>query len=806
MNLISNLFLVDSVDSMKEAYSLKCIGEKEIYILEKKNINVKINLKEKDFVYINDYYLETENNNVNSNKKIILSKLSFIEILSDEKIFILLENKEELSKKYLWGKIISIDEINKNRIISILDSKKRILKIENYTNEMELGKYFLISNYKIENNIIKFNENTYSYYSSQELYFSTKIKFNMLSVIKFFFIDYLGENKNKYNLIKINGYKADKILINHETMEIVVEHDVLNNNNKLLPTKFMLIKNDNSLEQLIFNIEVLQGFLNKVNCFINYENDFPFCFEYLYIFFNESKNFNKYKYHTININGKNKIIENYDIFESKSRIRFNIANIPFQNDFDQNILQNKIIEKSPNNSFLICITANDTEQDKIYGIFNIDQISQNTSFIINPINKVFNSYYDTYGHIYDYMKTERTIEEQNQLIDECENRKIEDGDKAFLLDNFPFFEDMTRSQLKTGIGILTSFHLKGEDEKKNINKNDYFDKIHVVIKKIELIKNQFSNCQLFRIFSYMTRRLIIDSANPSLFILGSIKYKNNCPYCVADEFNLEEINNINEFSRLFMGYLQLDSYILYNYQLKYDSYSFSIEPLFIIKYHLKSNYEGFLFLERINNNDLGWTDNQDNVTVINTETLFEKSKYKNPTYIEDQKEINNHAFGISMVLRNEKNSHMSMKKNKKKNFIESPIAYCDNGIIKQIIVKEKNMYNIIIESFITQDHSKIISLAKDFIYGDLLDIKLFIQKDFNELLCKMEEIRAQKKENSMEEIVMKALKTGRLELGDQIYTLNMVKKILEFARINQSRDELPPIFIELEKAMKNLNK
>lgn len=142
-----------------------------------------------------------------------------------------------------------------------------------------------------------------------------------------------------------------------------------------------------------------------------------------------------------------------------------------------------------------------------------------------------------------------------------------------------------------------------------------------------------------------------------------------------------------------------------------------------------------------------------------------------------------------------------------------------------------------IESFITHDHSKIISLAKDFIYGDLLDFKLFIQKDFNELLCKMDQVRAQKKEdfkdekiyykvskkdnkekmkgieqsdnaknNSLEKIVTKTLKTGRLELGDQIYTLNMVKKIVEFANFNQSRDELPPIFIELEKSMKNLKK
>lgn len=147
-------------------------------------------------------------------------------------------------------------------------------------------------------------------------------------------------------------------------------------------------------------------------------------------------------------------------------------------------------------------------------------------------------------------------------------------------------------------------------------------------------------------------------SNPTLFISRNVKYKNNCPYYVADEFNLEEINNINEYSRLFVGYLQLDSYILYNYQLKSNSYSFSIEPLFMVKYHLKSNYEGFLFFESINNNDLAWTDNQDNVTIINTENLFEKSKYKNPTYIEDQKDINNHAFGISMVSRHERNSHM----------------------------------------------------------------------------------------------------------------------------------------------------
>ena len=121
---------------------------------------------------------------------------------------------------------------------------------------------------------MKFNENTCSYYSSQELYFSTKIKFNILSVIILFF-DFLGENKNKYNLIKIYGYKTDKNLINHEAMEIVADHDVLNNN-KLLWTIFILIKNDNSLEQsnILQNkiIEKSHNNLVLICIIVNYTN------------------------------------------------------------------------------------------------------------------------------------------------------------------------------------------------------------------------------------------------------------------------------------------------------------------------------------------------------------------------------------------------------------------------------------------------------------------------------------------------------------------------------------------------------
>lgn len=41
----------------------------------------------------------------------------------------------------------------------------------------------------------------------------------------------------------------------------------------------------------------------------------------------------------------------------------------------------------------------------------------------------------------------------------------------------------------------------------------------------------------------------------------------NNPYNLANKFNIEEINNLNEFSRLFLAYIQQDSYILFNYYI-----------------------------------------------------------------------------------------------------------------------------------------------------------------------------------------------------------------------------------------------
>ena len=90
----------------------------------------------------------------------------------------------------------------------------------------------------------------------------------------------------------------------------------------------------------------------------------------------------------------------------------------------------------------------------------------------------------------------------------------------------------------------------------------------------------------------LTRRTFEFRQNPILLVLTPKDSKFSA-YYKAQEFNLKEIENINEYSRLFPAYLQMNSYIFLNYLLNNDSYSLSIEPLFILKKHLMSNYEGF---------------------------------------------------------------------------------------------------------------------------------------------------------------------------------------------------------------------
>ena len=402
-----------------------------------------------------------------------------------------------------------------------------------------------------------------------------------------------------------------------------------------------------------------------------------------------------------------------------------------------------------------------------------------------------------------------------------------------------FDQEITKSQLKTKMGILISYYFNINKDKKEFRKLVTFRNIQNIIKKIESIKDKFVNCQILRIFSYLLRAKIQDKNETEILVLS--EEKEDSAYLLAQNFIIEEIDNINEFSKLFIGYLQMDSIILYNFQISENSYSLSIEPLFIIKHHLKRNYEGFFLLEEIDDKILGWTEKKENVTIINEQYLFEKTKFKDPSHIRDKKELKNIVFGVTIILRHENNSHK--KKNKRNKRFPSPLYYCDNGVAMNIINKEFEIYKgedgIVIESLITRDQTIIISLARDFIYGDLLDKSLFIQNNFNELLKKvkviknelsdklqkdsissnsnnsntendkieMKDINTIRKIDSkhLRELAEQTIRTRRLKLGDEFYTLDVIKLIINNEKKIGQNMKLDPIFLEIEKLLNERN-
>ena len=188
-------------------------------------------------------------------------------------------------------------------------------------------------------------------------------------------------------------------------------------------------------------------------------------------------------------------------------------------------------------------------------------------------------------------------------------------------------------------------------------------------------------------------------------------------------------------------------------------------------------------------------------------------------------------------MLHENNSHKKINLNNC--YIDSPpLYYCDDGeaieLTEEISKKKFGEDGILIECLITKEQDTIISLTRDFIYGELLDFRLFIQKDFTELLKRIDDIKKKfrelwdKKDNINYNQIEKEIKTELrdiqnnnqndkkqlkvsakiairekiLKLGDEFYSIDVIKEIVKNAEENNSVDLLPPIFIEISKELK----
>ena len=448
--LFSNLFEVDSIN--EKTYSVKCLENNELYLMSKINNIPENYLNPKDIIYISNYYVENDKNNI-SDKTIQFNELTLIEKVNEENLFILLENNEEISNKYFWGKIVEKDE--KNKTIKIMNNNKKLLQLQEYNDKICLGQYCVFSNYYIKNNIIKLDHNSFTYFSSQDLYFSTKLKLNNFSVIRFYFQDF-KKDKNIFNMIKVQGNLGENIIEN-DVMEVILNLKIANPNYKLFPIELELKENLFN-EGIKFYTKISLGLLTKTSVLINYKSENSYSYEYLYMFFNET-----------NINNKNKIIDMidkkieikiFDDFDSENRIRFNIVNIPFQNEVNKeslNINKKEDIGKI-NNSLLVCETFNNDFERHIYGVFKMYEIFDNIPLPLNE-NSSLNKHYNFFGNVYDFVKTHNGNKDAEKFIEEWCNKEI--GTDVLKLGEYPNYEDeITNSQLKTKMGILIINYLK----------------------------------------------------------------------------------------------------------------------------------------------------------------------------------------------------------------------------------------------------------------------------------------------------------------------------------------------------------
>ena len=346
--------------------------------------------------------------------------------------------------------------------------------------------------------------------------------------------------------------------------------------------------------------------------------------------------------------------------------------------------------------------------------------------------------------------------------------------------------------------------------------NDEFDEIilNLLYTQKKTASKGLTYSQKLRIIILYLRSKLSDPDSISKIIFFS-ELEENSPYVLARELNKKEINHLTEFSRFFSAYLQIHSYEMYNYYQKEKSFTFSLELLFVMKYLLLSNYEEFIFTTLERSDEYAYNASNENITVINEGNLFGNDYIilKQKLSTEQSKNL---AFPISFEFRHEKNAYEKRYNKNSKNF--SPFVFYRNGKIERI-EEEKKINNIcikkgergrIIESFLTPDKSIIYEFKKLHIFGELLDYKYFVDKDFSELLKKMKEIKEkngkkmsfekkdkndasdkieiyqeEKDENISELYADKLEKEGIIKFGDLHYTKGEFDKIMNNLKKNK---------------------
>ena len=711
--LKTGLFMVKRIQLKNDNLNLECLSENQKerdYKINKKNLG---NINENDIILILNYF-ETEKDEIKINN------ISKIEILNDINLFKYLD-KNEFNKTCFFGKIIEINYFSRNNATILFIDKGNNLKTLNINQDIKNFKFELfelcfIINCRIENNNIIITKDSKIYLSSQDIYFE-ELDINNNSVIEFYFPDFL-EGKNFYDIIEIK-HQQKKIDSN---ILYFVFNTYYKDYNDFFPIDINLISSKNNVWKK-FKFILVHGILNTINCFINYSGNESFFYEFYYYSFLQYSIPSSF---SIEINDKKYYLNKTDSFDCTTRRRFNLLNVPKNNSYSALQLNNS-------NSFQICRVYFTLKESSDFGLFSLDEIK----YSISANNLEFDKYYDKFGGILDYVIENRGKKEDiDKLIKYCkdilDSEPYVKNKKDYFLSMQYFEEDLSLSQFKSRIGIILCFYLL---EYHPSLLDHFLSELKNLYEKTEKYKLNFwdkLNVLYFFIVENMTNR--------HFKIIFVDELKDNTPYKLAIENNLNEIKYLKETSCLFFAYLQLNSFVTKNYLVKNKkSYLFSMQSLFILKRHMKKQYKKYFILTYTNENFLAKYNEYFQVTLINENLLFPDYDFnKIKDKVDDKsKDL---AVPISSSFRHENNGH-STKDTKNKDE-DSPGLICKiegPKIINDRSISDIGESGLFIDSFIgTEEEMNEIDFSRHL--GETLNYKYYIKENFDELKQKIKDL------------------------------------------------------------------
>ena len=776
---------------------------------------LKNEISENSLIYIENFLLKKEKNLEFNNMTLFnIVKLQYLDEYFKENLLkinnSIISNKNQYKDNDIfYYKLISNDNNKENCLL---------LKIIDITNEYVIGIDYLFNIYKIFRNnnklekvndiykivLIKFYfqinedsiyilnlcENSYVYVFENSF---SDIFLNDLTVINFNFLDFIEPyESNYYNIIGFNNnnfsFKISK------KIEYVILYKKNDLNYNYFPYSIKLI-NQYKKEIHCFKFLLYLGLLNKVNCFINYTGEGRYAYEYFYYNFS----FNLPKFECIKLEDKNYFIENSDNFNSKARKRFIVVNYyddkntliykakkaeiknykkeksnkideapqnkqneekekkkNEENQIESNIVNNYNSNNNDDDLDLNIENLHDSLQfcflyennkGNLLGIYEIEEIDE-----IIPFKKKkyepdlkYKIFYDFFNVMKDKNPDSNERNEYLEKLSKYNNSEIKD----LVTNNNLDFSNINYENYIIYINLCLFYYMN-----KTINKEELL-KIFAETFNL-LIDSELVYYDRIRIMRFICEEhILISNENRKMHLLIIDKLVKNNSYKIAINYNKNMISNLEENSKLFIPFLQLDSYILYNYFINAYSYTLSLEPLIITKKHLLSSYDNFIFTTRQKqNNDyltLAYQNKSNDVTVINDYGLF-------PTINNCDSDIlkgNDYAVPISAELLHERNGHSKkIKKNnrkssplyfyKRRNYIKADKDYQKSDVEKE----EKGEAGLLIEYFIRYKKKSLVKELKfNHIFGNIINnVNLFTKKNFKDLYQEINNLKGLKKQ------------------------------------------------------------